>query len=142
MIKDVDGVNRERKFRPEVRSATLEFEGDYAGMEVQVRLNVPIQTFIDIRDLSLDTTRSWDLFDLFARDVLIAWNCVDIQGRDLPTDSSGMRALDVQQGAVIISGFLEAITQIPLAPPPQSRNGNTLVEESMPMETLSPSRGP
>ena len=38
-------------FKLPIRTARLVFDGDYQGLEVKVRLNIPLKTYLAIQDL-------------------------------------------------------------------------------------------
>ena len=122
-------------FKLPVRTATLVFEGEYAGAEVITRLDVPIGLLIQLMDLKVENPTAQDglkVYELFVKEALISWNLEDAQGQSIPGNVEGLRALTPAFANLMISKWAEVVANPPSPLSEQSRNGSMLAEAQMP----------
>ena len=114
-------------FKLPIRTARLVFDGDYQGLEVKVRLNIPLKTYLAIQDL-LAENKLLELIQEFARSALLEWNVEAIDGKILPATPEGMLEVDPAMAARIVQEWQAAIVNPPapfVAPP---KNGGMSAE--------------
>ncbi len=111
-------------FKVPKRTAVLKFEGDYEGAEVKIRLDAPIGTFLEIQDL-VTAGKQLEVFAVFGDELLISWNLEDDKGKPLPATGTGMKALPIAFGNVLIAEWLEAIQNVPAPLAKTSAAGST-----------------
>jgi hypothetical protein len=121
----VQKASRKAKgFRVPKRTAKLVFEDDYAGAEVRVQLDVPIQLYIDIQDL-VDAEKHLEVFGLFGRAVLLDWNLEDDDGQPIPANAAGFVQLPPGFGNLIIQEWMDEVTRLP-GPLAERSNGGSM----------------
>lgn len=103
-------------FRLPERTGRLVFEGDYAGAEVVVRLDVPLGMFFDLAELKeSDPAEVRTALLDFSRDVLREWNIEDAAGEIVPVKPDGMLRVSTEFAMLIMEVWAEAMTKSPLA---------------------------
>src|SRR3990167_2096458 len=110
-------------FRLPVQTATLKFEGDYEGLEVVCRLNVPLSTYLEFTKLAdlgdeegVAQIRSLgDYFGQFSEHVLVSWNLEDSDGQPIQPRPDGLVKAPVELAMIVLSEWLKAVKASPLA---------------------------
>lgn len=129
-------ANGKKPFRPEPRTALLKFEGtDYDGLEVKVRLSVPVEQLIQFQQMAGDEERQMEVYTAFGDATLLEWNLAGDDGQILPANGEGFLKTDPLLAGTIIQAWIEAVQQpaAPLSRP--SAAIDTSLERSMPMAT-------
>lgn len=92
-------------------------------------------------DLTRAQQKAWvgELYALLAR-YLVSWNLTDRDGAPVPTTVEGMWSQEWRLMRPIIWAWYRALIEVPAPLPQPSGDGEQSVEESMPMEVLSPSQ--
>jgi len=104
-------------------------DGDYAGAEVKVRMNVPLGVLWEIQAMAQDNPRP--AFDLFGDRVLLEWNLRSDGGEAIPVTSDGMNELPVDLAILIMEKWAEVVFKAPAPLPNSSPNGVTSAEEDV-----------
>ena len=97
-------------FRIPIRTGRLIFNGDWLGAEVVVRLDVPVQVFMQIQDL-VASEQQLRVFELFGDKVVQSWNLQDEDGLPVEATGRGMGEVPIQLANLIISQWVEVATQ-------------------------------
>jgi len=102
-----------------VRTKTVELDGDYAGWEMTVRLNVPFGDFVENlgKLQSAKTNKLSDILPPMYRllELLISqWNFVDEKGNAIPVTKEGFAKLPMDLVTIAISKATEVVGQVPL----------------------------
>ena len=106
------------------RTATFVFEdGDYNGIEVKVRLSVPMGLYLDIQDMIV-AEKPIESYKVFADAALVEWNLDDDQG-EIPANGEGMMRIEPRLATEIITRWTEAAASAPGPLPEPSANGDT-----------------
>jgi len=101
------------------RTARLVFtDSIYDGAEVVVRLDIPMQVFIEIQDL-IDDGQQLKLFKVFGDYVLDEWNLQDDNGKPFEIGGAAMNQIDFNLANLIMKEWMEVATS-PSAPLEQS----------------------
>lgn len=121
-------------------------DGEFAGLEIRAR-RVSIETFFDLAPLIdgqlnvSDPQGREELRALFAQfgEVLVSWNVEDEDGTPIPCTAEEFVRQDPAFVREVLDEWAAAISGVsaPLEQP--SPAGEPFPEESLPMETLSPS---
>ena len=114
------------------RRAVLVFEGDYKGAEVPVRLNVPMQVFIEARKVT--DPPDWGPFlAMFVAEVVRGWTLEDDDGQPIPVSAERLAAVPVDFLMRLVTEWAGQVGSVaaPLVSP--SSNGRPSVEASLPM---------
>lgn len=102
-------------FRLPDRPAVLAFEsGPYKGLELRVRLNIPLSLYFDLFQL-VESKKADEIEEAarqFGEDVLMDWNFLDHNGEPIPANGEGMLRLDARSIGVVIGKFLGAVGQV------------------------------
>ena len=107
------------------RTARLVFtDSIYAGAEVVVRLDIPMQVFIEIQDL-IDEGHPLKLFKVFGDYVLDEWNLQDDNGKPFEVGGVGMNQIDFNLANLIMQEWMEVATSPP-APLERNLSGGAL----------------
>lgn len=116
-------------FRLQRRSARLSFIGNekLEGAQVMVRLNVPLADVIALQELSesQDPKDRLAVLEMFSSKILIEWNLEDENGPIPPQ----MTLIPAEEAGLIISGWVEALGQVPGPLGRTSPDGATSREE-------------
>lgn len=114
------------------KKKVLALTGDYAGAEITVRLNVPLEVFLEAE--KVQRSHDWSGFlDYFVEHVIREWNIDDNTGKPIPVSKEGLAQVPIDFLMAVITAWTEAIAGLngPLGSP--SSNGTPLVEASLPM---------
>ena len=123
--------HKAKGFRFPVKTALLKFDGDFDGAEVRVRLNVPLQVYLDVQDAAANLTAARDggaggslreLYGPFAA-VIVDWNLEDGGGEPIPATAAGMLQVPPQFLALIIQAWGRASVEVPVPLPEPSGAG-------------------
>lgn len=126
----------QKRFRlPPKRTALMKFTGDLEGMEIEVRLDVPVGLFLDIQSM-VEEGKAVQIFQRFAGDVLIAWNLEDETGQPVPATVAGMLSLPLAQANIIIQKWAEVVQGLSNPLGGASLNGGQ--SEPVPSGTMAP----
>jgi hypothetical protein len=96
----------ESGLRMPVRTRVVEMEGDYAGFQATMRMNISMQTLT-----ALSTTE--DLYPVVAP-LVQDWNFVDEAGAPIPLGIEGLQALPIELFQMLQRRYSDALTN-PLA---------------------------
>lgn len=118
------------------------------GLEVRVS-SVPSGELLELdrltnpqvwRELSREQQKPWidQLYALLAG-ALLSWNLTDADGAPVPATVAGMWSQEWDLMRAVIWAWYRALIEVPAPLPQPSRDGERSVEESIPMEVLSPS---
>mgnify|MGYP001563947274 CR=1 FL=1 len=116
------------------RTAKLVFEGDYAGAEVVVKLDVPLGAvlwFLDQQDAAdsmpegaAQSAALWRLRQQFVELFLDSWNLLD-NGAPIPATVKGLEAVTPVFIGLLIGKWSEVVASPPAPLGGQSVDGNT-----------------
>jgi len=106
----VIATQKAQGFRLPVRTGRLVFHGDWEGAEVVVRLDVPVQTFMDIQDLIAED-KQLKVFDVVGNKIVESWNIEDEDGLKIEPTGKGMGQIPIQLANLIIEQWVEVATQ-------------------------------
>ena len=133
-------------YRPQRKVYRLRFaDPDMAGLIVQAR-SAPIGQFLGLAglaDLQRDQVSAGDMARVdelltgFA-DCLVEWNLEDEQGAAVPATLEGVRAQETDFILRVVFAWIEAVASVPGPLGAGSSDGGRSVEQSIPMEPLSP----
>lgn len=101
-------------FRLPVRSVTLVFEdGDYLGLEVEVRTNVGMDFYFDTlewQELKTEPAEVREFARGWAAEVLVGWNLEDARGKPVPhTPEQFTARFEPYAIGLVIGKWLEAM---------------------------------
>ena len=131
-------------FVPPTTVYRLQFEGDYAGLEVRMRAS-RIRLFFDAQDLiGLDPSsmtaeqveRAVEIFQVIA-DHMISWNVETEQGEKVPATLDGLLDQEMPMVGRIFAEWQKAMVDVPGPLLRPSSSGATPDLSSLPMEPLS-----
>ena len=77
-------------FQLEDKTLLVRFKDPYEGLEVELRLNVPLGIYFDIA-AAAESQRVEEAMGLFSTHCLIAWNLEDGKGKPVPATPEGFR---------------------------------------------------
>ena len=103
-----------RMVRLPSRTALLKFSGDYKGVEVRVKLDVPLGFFMDFQDAAAGD-KTFAVYEMFAREVLVDWNLEDAAGKPIQANAEGIRKIP---SALAIQMMNEWSTHVTATPAP------------------------
>lgn len=121
-------------------------DGEFAGLEIRAK-RVSLETFFDLAPLidgHLDVFNPDDrvklrgLFREFGK-VLISWNFEDEDGKPIPCTADEFVRQDPAMVREVLEQWAAAISGVAAPLDSRSPGGEPFPEESLPMETLSPS---
>lgn len=92
--------------RMPVRTATVVFDGDYAGWEATIRTNIPVRVLEDMRSGEVDRIQA------AVAGIVQSWNFVDEQGEPIPVEPDRIGDLPIDLLGALIEGVRDK-TQIP-----------------------------
>lgn len=132
-------------FVPPTTVYKLQFEDDYAGLEVRMRAS-KLRMLFDAQDLlDLDPSsmnpeeakRAAEVFQIIA-DHLVSWNVETAKGKKVPATFQGLLDQEMPMVARIFAEWQKAMVAVPGPLSQPSRSGRAPDLSSLPMETLSP----
>ena len=97
-------------FRIPIRTGRLIFSGEWQGAEIVVRLDVPVQVFMDIQDL-VASDQQLKVFDIFGNKIIQSWNIQDEDGFPIEPTGQGMGKIPIQLANLIVEQWVEVSTQ-------------------------------
>jgi len=109
-------ANGVKPFRIQRRRAILVFkQPEYAGLHIEVRLDVDLRTFLDLQELAgSGEAKAADLreaFSMFGDTILDSWNLQDEDGTTLSVDAAGFLTLPPSMGTAILIAWSDAVTK-------------------------------
>jgi hypothetical protein len=129
-------------FRKEPTHYKLSFEDEkLRGLEVIVKA-LPLRDFLEIQRLTVESgddaakqfEQNKSVYMKFA-DAIVSWNLEDDNG-PVPATFEGVIDQESSFVAILIKGWLEAMTSVPKESKPDLNDGGTSQEALMPMEVL------
>ena len=90
------------------KTRTVRLEGEFAGGEVTVRRNAPLDVILRLDRLK-DQADFEQLLDLIP-EIVVGWNFTDEDGGPIPVTPAGVRALPVDLFQAVMAAFNESIT--------------------------------
>jgi len=91
------------------RQAVLTFpEGhDYEGAEINARLDVDVRTFLELQNISDDSSASDTrlAFERFGNEIVMSWNLCDDYGDEITPDAEGFLSLPPAVCVAIIGAW-------------------------------------
>jgi hypothetical protein len=96
----------EQPQRMPVRTRMVEMDGDYAGFQATLRVNISMATLDELSNAA-------DLYPVVAG-LVQAWNFVDEDGQPIQLGEPGLRALPIELFQMLQRKYSEALTS-PLA---------------------------
>lgn len=132
-------------FVPPTTIYRLEFEGNYAGLEVRMRATklgtiFEAQGLMDIDPANLrpeDAEKGVRLIEIVA-DHLVSWNIEDDDGTQVPASLEGLKLQEMPMIGLIFAEWQKAMTEVPGPLSRPSSSGTPMESLSLPMEPLSP----
>ena len=88
------------KFQLQRRTALLVFDGDYEGLEIRTRLDVPLGLFLEIQTMA-EANQSKDVLEKFGNEILLSWNLQE-EGNDVPANAEGIMQLPLELSTLLI----------------------------------------
>ncbi len=116
------------------------------GLVVRAQ-SVPLGVFLELIELkevdtknitAEDAAKVDRLFTGFA-DALVSWNLENEDGSPVPATADGLKSQDIDFVMQIVSAWIAALSQVPDFLVNKSSDGGKSLEQSIPMETSSPS---
>jgi hypothetical protein len=111
------------------RELTINLTGDFEGAQVICKLDVSLQTFIDLQHLSADETTVIESYKKFGDEILKNWNFTDANGKELAPTGEGMMSLPPSVAISIIGAWTREASGNPIDSSNELLNGNTSEEE-------------
>jgi hypothetical protein len=117
------------------RELTIDLTGDFAGAQLVCKLDVTIQTFLDLQQLSTDEETIIKSYEKFGDEILLSWNFTKEDGSALPATGKGMLDLPPAVAIGIISAWTREASGNPIDSSNELQNGNMSEAESIKKET-------
>ena len=117
------------KFQLQRRTALLVFDGDYEGLEIRTRLDVPLGLFLEIQTMS-EANQSKDVLEKFGNEILLSWNLQE-EGNDVPANAEGIMQLPLELSTLLIEKWTEVVAKPEDPLSDQSNSSNILVDIPM-----------
>ena len=117
------------KFQLQRRTALLVFDGDYEGLEIRTRLDVPLGLFLDIQTMA-EANQSKDVLEKFGNEILLSWNLQE-EGNDVPANAEGIMQLPLELSTLLIEKWTEVVAKPEDPLSDQSNSSNILVDIPM-----------
>ena len=117
------------------RELTIDLTGDFEGAQLVCKLDVSIQTFLDLQSLSTDEKTIIESYKKFGDEILLSWNFTNSEGAVLPATGQGMLDLPPAVAIGILGAWTKEASGNPIDSSNELQNGSTLAEESIEMET-------
>jgi hypothetical protein len=132
-------------FVPPTTIYRLQFEGDYAGLEVRMRASklrmaFDAQDLLDLDPSSMDAEdvrRAKQIFEVIA-DHLVSWNVETEDGEQVPASIKGLLDQEMPMVGRIFAEWQKAMVDVPAPLSRPSSSGAPMESLSLPMEPLSP----
>ena len=117
------------KFQLQRRTALLVFEGDYKGLEIRTRLDVPLGLFLEIQTM-VEANQSKDILEKFGNEILLSWNLQE-EGKDISADAEGVLQLPLELSTLLIEKWTEVVAKPDDPLLEQSNSSDILVDIPM-----------
>ena len=117
------------KFQLQRRTALLVFDGDYEGLEIRTRLDVPLGLFLEIQTMA-EANQSKDVLEKFGNEILLSWNLQE-EGNDVPSNAEGIMQLPLELSTLLIEKWTEVVAKPEDPLSDQSNSSNILVDIPM-----------
>jgi hypothetical protein len=117
------------KFQLQRRTALLVFEGDYEGLEIRTRLDVPLGLFLEIQTMA-EANQSRDVLEKFGNEILLSWNLQE-EGNDVPSNAEGIMQLPLELSTLLIEKWTEVVAKPEDPLSDQSNSSDILVDIPM-----------
>jgi len=117
------------KFQLQRRTALLVFDGDYEGLEIRTRLDVPLGLFLEIQTMA-EANQSKDVLEKFGNEILLSWNLQE-EGNDVPANAEGIMQLPLELSTLLIEKWTEVVAKPEDPLSDQSNSSNILVDIPM-----------
>jgi hypothetical protein len=118
------------------RELTIDLTGDFAGAQVVCKLDVSIQTFLDLQQMSTSEESIIKSYNKFGEEILLSWNFTNSDGTDLPATGEGMLELPPAVAIGILGAWTREASGNPIDSSNELQNGSTLAEESIKTESV------
>ena len=103
-------------FKLERRTAKITFPDnhEYAGLEMECKLDVDLQTFLEIQAMAESATPDGNagVYTKFGEDILVNWNLEDEDGTPVSACGSGFLTLPPNVAGAIITAWTEELTTV------------------------------
>ena len=116
------------------RELTIDLTGDFEGGQVVCKLDVSIQTFLDLQQMTTDEDTIIKSYFKFGEEILISWNFTKSEGSEFPATGQGMLDLPPAVAIGILGAWTREASGNPIDSSNELLNGNTLAEEATEME--------
>jgi len=116
------------------RELTIDLTGDFEGAQLVCKLDVSIQTFLDLQQLSVDENTIIESYKRFGDEILLSWNFTKEDGSALRATGEGMLGLPPAVAIGILSAWTKEASGNPIDSSNELLNGDTLAEESIKKE--------
>ena len=100
------------------------------------KLDVTIQTFLDLQSLSTDEKTIIESYKKFGDEILLSWNFTNSEGAVLPATGQGMLDLPPAVAIGILGAWTKEASGNPIDSSNELQNGSTLAEESIKTESV------
>ena len=111
----------------------VRFEGtDYDGAEIVLRLNVSLEHYLDLRQMS-EAGDQAGMAMLFGDNMLSSWNLEDDSG-PIEANGDGMMFLPMEFATLIIGQWVDTVANVPAPLDQPSADLSMLAEVSTAME--------
>ena len=118
------------------RELTIDLTGDFEGAQLVCKLDVSIQTFLDLQSLSTDEKTIIESYKKFGDEILLSWNFTNSEGAVLPATGQGMLDLPPAVAIGILGAWTKEASGNPIDSSNELQNGSTLAEESIKTESV------
>lgn len=119
------------------RTATFAFEGDFEGIEVKCRLDVPIDLFLSFMEAdSSNAEVVRGAYRRFGDEVLIEWNLEDDDDQPIPANGDTLLERTPRFASLLLTHWREAAAEISAPLGQRSTNGARSPAPSIPMASL------
>ena len=130
-----NGAKTEKRggFKVPDKTAMVRFEGtDYDGAEIVLRLNVSLEHYLDLRQMS-EAGDQAGMANLFGDHMLSSWNLEDENGL-IEASGKGMMDLPMEFATLIIGQWVDTVANVPAPLDQPSADLSMLAEVSTAME--------
>ena len=130
-----NGAKTEKRggFKVPDKTAIVRFEGtDYDGAEIVLRLNVSLEHYLDLRQMSEDGDQA-GMANLFGDQMLASWNLENDSG-PIPASGVGMMTLPMEFATLIITQWVDTVANVPVPLDQPSGDLSMLAEASTAMD--------
>jgi|TARA_B110000116_G_C16413185_1_gene392785 hypothetical protein len=118
------------------RELTIDLTGDFVGAQLVCKLDVSIQTFLDLQQLSTNENTLIKSYEMFGDEILLSWNFTKEDGSALPASGKGMLGLPPAVAIGILTSWTKEASGNPIDSSNELQNSSTLAEESIKTESV------